>query len=258
MRCFTVLSLLASTTALASEPSLTIISSGEVVWEQLNPARGDASPKAGTLWGDRNGSVATGFLVQFADGFSSPPHIHNVSYRGVVIRGQVHNADAAAPELWMPATSYWTQPKGVPHITAAQGSPVVAYIEIEEGPYLVRPVEQAFEVQEWPINVHAANLVWVGDGPAEVAYLWGDPSGSGLSGHLLRLPSGFSGRVVSDDAMKLVTIDGEIAVRAGGKKHKLAPGSYVATVDGAELSVRCASSAACVLYVRSNGEVGAR
>ncbi len=35
----------------------------EVKWEQLNPARGDKSPKAGTLWGDRNGTGPTGFLV---------------------------------------------------------------------------------------------------------------------------------------------------------------------------------------------------
>ena len=77
-----------------SEPEVVLTS--EVTWEQLNPARGDQSPKAGTLWGDRKGTVATGYLIQFEDGFVSPPHIHNVSYRGVVIRGRVHNDDPDA------------------------------------------------------------------------------------------------------------------------------------------------------------------
>ena len=68
-----------------------VVLTSEVAWAPLNPARGDSSPKAGTLWGDRNGTGPTGFLVQFVDGFSSPPHIHNVSYRGVVINGLIHN-----------------------------------------------------------------------------------------------------------------------------------------------------------------------
>ena len=58
-----------------------VLLSSEIVWEKLNPARGDQSPQAGTIWGDRRGSVATGFLAKFVDGFSSPPHIHNVTYR---------------------------------------------------------------------------------------------------------------------------------------------------------------------------------
>ncbi|NNE08734.1 MAG: DUF4437 domain-containing protein, partial [Gemmatimonadetes bacterium] len=42
-------------------PNTTAASGIEIVpvsavdWEPLNPARGDASPQAGTLWGDRNG-----------------------------------------------------------------------------------------------------------------------------------------------------------------------------------------------------------
>ena len=96
----------------AAEPAATVVLASGVKWEQLNPARGDKSPKAATLWGDRKGPVPTGFLVQFVDGFSSPPHIHNVSYRGVVISGLIHNDDPDAEEMWMPAGSFWTQPKG--------------------------------------------------------------------------------------------------------------------------------------------------
>ncbi|MEO1633029.1 MAG: DUF4437 domain-containing protein, partial [Bacteroidota bacterium] len=48
-----------------------VVPVAEVEWTPLNPARGDASPRAGTLWGDRNGAGPTGFLVAFNDGFSS-------------------------------------------------------------------------------------------------------------------------------------------------------------------------------------------
>ena len=88
-----------------------VVLTSDVEWEQLNPARGDKSPQAGTLWGDRKGTVPTGFLARFVDGFSSPPHIHNVTYRAVVISGSIHNDDPDAAEMWMPVGSFWTQPK---------------------------------------------------------------------------------------------------------------------------------------------------
>lgn len=92
--------------------ALELLPASEVEWEKMNPARGDKSPQAGTLWGDRKGKVPTGFLAKFVDGFSSPPHIHNATYRAVVISGLIHNDDPAAAESWMPTGSFWTQPKG--------------------------------------------------------------------------------------------------------------------------------------------------
>lgn len=56
-----------------------IVPASDVDWTDLNPARGALSPRAATLWGDRGGDEHTGFLVRFADGFSSPPHIHDVA-----------------------------------------------------------------------------------------------------------------------------------------------------------------------------------
>lgn len=91
-------------------PTSRVVSESDVKWGPLNPARGDKGPKAGNLWGDRTGSGPSGFLVRFADGFASPPHIHNVSYRGVVIDGLVHNDDPNADDMWMPAGSFWTPP----------------------------------------------------------------------------------------------------------------------------------------------------
>ena len=113
----------------------------EVEWCPLNPARGDKGPQAANLWNDRTKEASSGFLVKFKDGFSSPPHILNVTYRGVVISGLVHNDDPGAEEMWMPAGAFWTQPPGQVHITPAKGKNVVAYIEIDNGLYLVMPKE---------------------------------------------------------------------------------------------------------------------
>lgn len=95
------------------------------------------------------------------NGFSSPPHIHNVTYRAVVMTGLIHNDDPKAELMWMPAGSFWTQPVGEAHITAAKGENVMAYIEIDEGPYLVKPTEQAYDSGERPVNVDADNIVWL-------------------------------------------------------------------------------------------------
>ena len=186
----------------AADARYEVVASADLKWEQLNPARGDASPRAATLWGDRQGNEPTGFLLNPAEGFRSPPHAHNVSYRALVLRGQLHNDDPQAEDQWLPPGSYWTQPKGGVHVTAAKGGQALAYVEIESGPYRVIPPEQAFAAEEAPVNVDAANLVWLeassvawldpsGRLAAEVAFLWGRPNSDQLSGALLRLPKGF-------------------------------------------------------------------
>ena len=123
-------------------PTNRVLLSSEIVWEKLNPARGDKSPQAGTIWGDRKGIQATGFLAKFVDGFSSPPHIHNVTYRAVVIKGLVHNDDPEAEHMWMKPGSFWTQPRGEVHITAAKGEENIALVEIDSGPYLVKSIRK--------------------------------------------------------------------------------------------------------------------
>ena len=90
----TIASLLLSTCFLlvpGAQAQDKVIAAKDVEWGYLNPARGDKSPGAADLWGERTKDTATGMLVRFNKGFESPPHIHNVTYRGVVIRGEVHN-----------------------------------------------------------------------------------------------------------------------------------------------------------------------
>lgn len=245
----------------------------EVNWGPLNPARGDASPRAGTLWGDRSGSGPTGFLVEFAEGFSSPPHIHNVSYRGVVISGLIHNDDPDSAPMWMPPGSFWTQPAGEIHITAAEGSHNLAYIEIEKGPYLVRPKEKAFDNGERPVNVDASNIVWLdasnstwisqsgisaSAGGPQIAFLWGSPQDDHLSGALVKLPVGFSGKLESRGAsFRAVVIQGLLQYQAAGKTgvKTLEPGSYFSSIGKSVHQVSCESQEECIIYVRMDGRV---
>lgn len=246
----------------ANEGPTEVVAVSEVDWQQLNPARGDQSPRAGTLWGDRGGTQATGFLLAPVDGFRSPPHIHNVTYRGVVIRGLIHNDDPDAEEMWMPSGSFWTQPKGEVHITAAKGSDTLAYIEIDAGPYLVRPVDKAFESGERPINVDASNIVWVrapgtvtGNGP-KVAYLWGDPEGDEPHGTMLELPADFRGMLRSrGSAMRVVVIQGRPSLRLPGQAEvtSLEPGSFFRSTGTAMHHLAAGGDAGCVLYVRMAG-----
>ncbi|TNF28410.1 MAG: DUF4437 domain-containing protein [Deltaproteobacteria bacterium] len=242
----------------AAATTATIVPASAVTWEQLNPARGDKSPRAATLWGDRNGTVATGFLVRFVDGFSSPPHIHNVSYRGVVIRGLVHNGDPKADAVWMPVGSYWTQPKGGVHITAANGGETVAYIEIEEGPYLVRPADQAFDAGEEPVNVDASRVAWAETNGVRRAPLWGDPADDAPSGALLQLPAGASAKLQGHGAtLRAVVIQGRIDHRGPGQAHAktLEPGSYFGAEGASTHQVACLEGSSCVLYVRVEGRL---
>jgi hypothetical protein len=240
----------------------------DVKWAPLNPARGDASPKAGTLWGDRSGTGPSGFLVKFVDGFSSPPHIHNVTYRGVVISGLIHNDDPAAARMWLPAGSFWTQPKGKAHITAAKGGNNLAYIEIEQGPYLVRPSKQAFDSGERPVNVDKSNIVWLdasnvtridrsgmptaADGP-RIAFLWGQPQDGELNGTLIKLPGGFAGQIRSHGSdFRAVVIQGRPKHR-GADAKALDPGSFFGFRDKAVHRVSCEAGEACLIYVRMRG-----
>ncbi|ODC01588.1 hypothetical protein A3197_03705 [Candidatus Thiodiazotropha endoloripes] len=250
-------------TQVVAEPVNQVVLASEINWEQLNPARGDKSPQAGTLWGDRKGSVPTGFLAKFVDGFSSPPHIHNVTYRAVVISGTIHNDDPDAADMWMPAGSFWTQPKGEVHITSAKGSTNIALVEIERGPYLVLPVEKAFDAGERPINVVASNIVWVdpkggalsSDGP-KVAYLWGSLKAGQANGTYVKLPAGFEGSIKSSGSLfRAVVIKGvaQYQVSEAELKHLL-PGSYFGSKGASTHQLSTTAGEESLIYIHTNGK----
>lgn len=247
-----------------------IVAASDIEWEPLNPARGDAGPMAANLWGDRNSSGATGFLVRFLDGFKSPPHIHNVSYRGVVIRGLIHNDDASASTMWMPRGSFWTQPRGEAHITAARGDVNLAYIEIDEGPYLVHPVDQAFQMEQRPVNVDASNVVWLPlqsrvrtepegsshpDDDRQVAFLWGRPHDRHPSGMFVKLHAGSSATLPASSAtLRTVVIQGQLEIQqAAGDGMAVDPGSLLESPAGRTPRLSCGMDEVCVVYVRVEG-----
>ncbi|QDT89822.1 DUF4437 domain-containing protein [Gimesia algae] len=252
-----------------SSQNVEVVPASAAKWQKLNPKRGDKSPQAATLWGDRNGKEATGFLVKFIDGFSSPPHIHNVTYRGVVIEGRVHNDDPQAKPMWMPTGSFWTQPAGEAHITSARNS-TVAYIEIESGPYLVMPTEETFDNGERPVNIDRSNIVWQdesstnwiepspsSDKKAEIAFLWGSPHKAELHGTLVKLPGQFSGTIRGNGStFKAVVIAGESNLHQSSGKGKvtLAAGSYLNAKGKAVLRISCDANESCTIYIRSNGK----
>jgi hypothetical protein len=252
----------------ASQSGNEVIPVSEVKWEKLNPARGDNSPQAGTLWGDRKGTVPTGFLARFVDGFSSPPHIHNASYRAVVISGSIHNDDPDAAEMWMPAGSFWTQPKGEVHITAARGHTNVALVEIDKGPYLVLPTAETFDSGERPINVDASNIVWI-DQPgmpvssngAKVAYLWGSLQDGRSNGSFVKLPAGFTGKIMSHGStFRAVVIKGLLKYQVPQYQvsetdiDTLEPGSYFGSTGESVHQVSSKTGEESVVYVRTDGK----
>ncbi len=243
------------------EPSFKVVLLSEVKWEQLNPARGDKSPQAATLWGDRKSSAPTGFLVKFVDGFSSPPHIHNATYRAVVIDGLIHNDDPSAAKMWMPAGSFWTQPKGEVHITAAKGGKNVALVEIDKGPYLVLSPKKAFDSGERPVNVDASNIVWLSppgmqnstNGP-EIAYLWGKLQDDQPNGTFVKLPAGFRGKIHSNASpFRAVVIKGQLQYLAT-QPDTLNPGSYFSSKGEWVHQVSSKSSDEVIIYVRTKGK----
>lgn len=240
-----------------------VITADNVVWGWLNPLRGDKSPAAGKLWGDRTKNEPSGFLVKFKKGFSSPPHIHNITYRGVVIKGLLHNDDEQAEKQWLPAGSYWQQPAGEAHITAANDDENMAFLDIQEGPYLVKPSSEAFDNGERPINVDKTNLVWINakditwvskKSNVETAFLWGSHKDNQLRAILLKLPAGFSGKIKNLSAnFKAVVISGGITHQFSKKeaKNELAPGSYFGAEKDADVII--ATEKETQIYIRTNG-----
>lgn len=239
-----------------------VVSADNVKWGYLNPLRGDKSPGAAELWGDRTKNTATGMLVRFKQGFSSPPHIHNITYRGVVIRGLLHNDDPKALPMWMPTGSFWTQPAGADHTTAANGEDNLIYLEIDSGPYLVHPSKQQFQNDEHPLNLHASNLVWldqsqdksISDSAAEIAYLWGNTNSEVSVGALLKLPGRFKGNLSTNAReLRAVVISGSVGYTSTetASEIDLAAGSYFGSKG--KFKHQITTEGETVVYLRSNG-----
>ncbi len=252
---------------ISESPTNKVVLSSEIVWEKLNPARGDKSPQAGTIWGDRKGEVATGFLAKFVDGFSSPPHIHNVTYRAVVIKGLIHNDDPKAEYMWMKPGSFWTQPSGESHITSAKGDENIALVEINKGPYLVKPINKSFDNGERPINIDVTNVVWLNSektnwidskSNAEISFLLESKRNDKLKSLFVKLPQGYIGEIETNgNIVHSVVIMGELNYTMPQNKETMVldNGSYFGSTDKAVHTVKNSSEKEIILYIRTNGEI---
>ena len=105
----------------------------------------------------------------------------------------MHNDDPSAALTWMPKGSFWTQPAAGNHVTAANGDTNLIYLEIDKGPYLVKPAKQAFNNSETALNLSYSNMVWekrINLRGVEETLLWGSTEADELGGKMLKLPSG--------------------------------------------------------------------
>jgi len=176
------------------------------------------------------------------DRFSSPPHIHNVSYRAIVIEGLIHNDDPKAATMWMPKGSYWTQPAGEAHITSAKGKVNIALVEIDNGPYLVKPTKKKFDNGERPYNIHASNIIWSEKGNYQSVDLWKNKSGI-VTGTLLKF--GGSLKIESTNS-KTVVISGSVL----SQNKSLKPGSLFSSKGRSSLTLYCESKD-CIIYLKT-------
>lgn len=258
--------------AKATTNAVQVTTADEIEWGYLNPLRGALSPGAADLWGDRTTNTATGMLVRFKKGFESPPHIHNITYRGIVIDGLLHNDDPTSQKMWMPAGSFWTQPAGENHTTAANADTNMIYLEIDAGPYLVKPANAQFDNGERPLNLHRDNIVWLSSSDlhnidaegVQSTYVWGTTTkgsttaknGSvSMNGSMIKLPAGFNGSIISKaPEFRAVVIAGSIEYGKADKRpaQTLRPGSYVESTGNITHGIENKSNAEAIVYIRTN------
>lgn len=221
-----------------------IISSSDLKWTELRYLKKDKSLIAANLWGDFKGDKSAGFLVQYPEDFISTFHAHDVSYRGIVIDGQIHSGDPKASKLWMPNSSYWTWPAGRGHSLAASGGRNIVFVETDQGPFSVKPIKESFNGKEYPYNIHASNILWKKKRGFELVDTWKDKNGI-ISGSLLKFKD-----VVSLDIenSKLVIIKGEVFV----KGQYLKPGSLIYSDGYAKLAFGCKVDECIVYFKPSN------
>lgn len=252
-----------TTSEIIENPTNKIGLSSDIIWEQMNPARGDKSPLAGTIWGNRKAEVPTGYIGKFVDGFSSPPHIHNVTYRAIVMKGLIHNDDPQAENMWMPVGSFWTQPAGEPHITSAKGEGTMAYIEIDNGPYLVKPITESFNNGERPINIDASNIVWLdntqtnwisANNQSKISFLW--KNAENIRGVFVKLPEHFKGNIYSKGTILYgVIIEGNVDYKMPNTNFatNLDAGSYFESTGNSVHKISTTEEA--LIYIRTNDKI---
>ena len=159
--------------------------------------------------------------------------------------------------MWLTPGSFWTQPAGESHVTAANAHDNLIYLEIDSGPYLVLSSEKAFDNGERPVNVDARNLVWLDakdiqwlkKNQLQMAFLWGDTDAE--NGSFVKLPAGFSGAVQSDNELRAVVVSGVGLHQYQETTTTLSPSSFFSSNGKVLHHIRAETE--LVLYINAAG-----
>lgn len=161
----------------------------------------------------------------------------------------------------MPTGSVWTQPAGENHTTAANGESNLIYLEIDTGPYLVKPTDDQFDNGEHPLNGHVDNLVWLDSSElssitaqgVKSTFVW--ENSVDMTGSMIKLPVGFNGEITTHASeFRAIVISGTINYFS--KKQSTAitlnPASFIESTGEYTHQIQNNSSAPATLYIRTN------
>ena len=229
---------------------------------------------AGTLWGGRDRSGPTGFLLRPADGFESPPHIHNVAYRGggdprpPPQRRPGRRVDVDAGGVVLDAAGgrgahHSRERRATPWPTSRSTRGRSASSRSRRRSTTARETGQRRRVEPRLAGTHRPPA---GSSPAkasasahglELAFLWGDPRQDRSAE---RDPHPASGRGPAElrsrgPILHAVVVQGRPEHRVAGETdgESLEPGSYVRSKGETVHQLFCEKEQRCILYVRTKG-----
>ncbi|PWJ59169.1 uncharacterized protein DUF4437 [Dyadobacter jejuensis] len=129
---------------------------------------------------------------------------------------------------------------------------------------MVKPINEAFDDGQRPINIHASNVVWLdykntswvsSKSKAEISFLLNDHEYKSL---FVKLPKGYIGTFETNGSiLHSVVIQGQLSydMPQGQETKVLDAGSYFGSTENATHKVKNISNGATMLYIRTNGAV---
>ncbi len=96
-----------------------MVTPDQVDYQPLNPARGDASPQAGTLWGDLDDGGLSASFVKLPAGHTSDLSVESDRLRAVIVDGAlIHSVAGLETQSELGAGGFFESDAGVPHALA--------------------------------------------------------------------------------------------------------------------------------------------
>ncbi len=138
-------------------------------------------------------------------------------------------------------------------------------LEIDSGPYLVKPSTEKFDNGERPVNIHRDNMVWLSEYESalvsgediKLAHLWQNKANS-TQGMLVKLSKGAKGFLFGQsDEFKAVVIQGIASYQSNETSHvvKLNAGSFFSSKG--EFEHLLSTESETIIYVRTDAKLKA-